>query len=254
MKKRSSIPQYTYRQSVKHEERVVYRRISLVLLATAILLAIVYFWGLSFINLLGVISQGTADTDTTQSGFERPLLKPSLDPLQTPTNVGKVNISGNTTPEVAVALLVNGQPVSETTSDTGGSFSFSAVVIKDGINQITVTATDKDGDKESFSTSIVLDKTPPSLVVTKPAEGASFGSTTKTVLVSGTTSDPEGVVYVNSIQVTLDPKTGNFSYNLPIKSGQTPIEIKAFDAAGNSVAQKRTITAEASSTPSPEGN
>ncbi|OGY29863.1 MAG: hypothetical protein A3F35_02640 [Candidatus Woykebacteria bacterium RIFCSPHIGHO2_12_FULL_45_10] len=249
MKKRNNIPQYTYRQSSKREEKVIYRRIAAVAAALLVILVIIYFWGINFINLLGFLGSKKEATQTVTSGYDIPLQKPTLNPLQNPTNIEKIDVSGSTTAEVTVALSLNGTKIAETKVDKSGSFRFSGVILRDGLNQIQVVATDKNSAKELTNTSVVLDKTPPSLTVSSPTDGANFPSSTKSIVVSGTTSDPDGVVYLNSIQVTLDPKSGNFSFNLPVSAGQVEIEVKAFDAAGNNVTQKRTVTIAGSSPP-----
>ncbi|MDP2671542.1 MAG: hypothetical protein Q8P13_03770 [bacterium] len=256
MKKRSAIPQYTYRQSSKAEEKIIYQRIALVCAATLVILLIIYFWGLSFINVLSLLG-GSGSTSTTESKtnnqFVVPLHKPEFNPLQSPTNTQKIDVTGTTTPDAQLSISINGKELGETqTADKSGYFKFSSVSLRDGINQIKVTATDSSATVESASINVVLDTTAPNLSIGKPANNESFDEGTKTVTVSGTTSDPDGLVYINSIQAILNPKTGNFSYKLAVTTGQNQIEIKASDAAGNSVTQKRTITVQ-SSTSTPTG-
>lgn len=253
MKKRKSIPQYTYRQSSKQEEKIVYRRIALVSLATLAILIVIYFWGLSFINILGLLggkSQTSSSSTTTSNVYTTPLQKPNLTPIQTPTNSDKIDVSGTTNPDVSVSLTLNGKSFGDSQiADKSGFFKFSAISLKDGINQLVVAVADTNGNKETTSANVVLDKTPPSLTVAKPDDNATFSPGTTSVLVSGMTSDPDGYVYINSIQVTLDPKTGNFNFNLPVTAGQIQIEIKAVDVAGNATIQKRAVTVSPTSTP-----
>lgn len=215
-----------------------------------VLLVIIWFWGTSFVNVLGLLSSDNSDSSTNNSGYTLPLQKPDLSRIESPTNQDKINIEGTTTANAEVILLVNGNKVGEQKAEKG-SFKFTAVTLKEGINQVIVTAKDSTGAEETTRTSVVLDKTAPTLTVTAPANNASFPSSTKSVTVSGTSSDPEGVVFINSIQATIDPQTGNFSFNLPIGAGTIEIEIKAFDAAGNSVSQKRTVTVSKAETPPP---
>ncbi|HEY4694934.1 MAG TPA: Ig-like domain-containing protein [Candidatus Nanoarchaeia archaeon] len=246
MKKRSSssLPEYSYRQSLKKEEVKVYRRIALILTAVFVILAIIWFMGTTFLSALGTLSNGNDQETPSSSNEALPLLTPEIDKLPTATKESEISVTGETTAEIEVVLFVNDQEVGKTKADTTGTFKFEKVALKDGLNLIKVVATDEYGKTEEATATITQDKTKPSLALESPVDGANYPSTTKTVNVSGTT-DPEAVVYVNGSQAVV-ASSGKFSFNLPVGTGSNEIEASATDAAGNSTNLRITITVEAS--------
>ena len=121
-KRRDSIPHYTYRQSQKTEDKLIYRRIIFVVLSTVVILAIVWFWGTNFVNLLGVLSQqGELEIDTPAISI--PIKKPSLKELPETTNKKKITIEGSTTGGEEVTLKATDVETT-TVSESNGSYTF----------------------------------------------------------------------------------------------------------------------------------
>src|SRR4030066_1452683 len=103
---RTDVPQYTYRQG-RHKEKTVYRRLAVIGTITVVLLLIIFFWGLTFVNVLGLL--GTNE-DTTSNGleFQIPLQKPSFDSLSEFTNKETITLPEKTSSGAQVVLIVNG--------------------------------------------------------------------------------------------------------------------------------------------------
>ena len=226
---RVGVPHYTYRGE-KTEEKTIYRRLAIIGGITLILLLVTWFWGISFVRILGAL--GTTDSeDTNQVGFETPLQKPSITSLPEFTNKEKITISGATSPEAALTLFVNGIQSGNTTANGSGGFTFVNVNLKDGLNLLKIRATNTSGGTQENTELITLDKTKPKLEITTPSDDQIFPKNTKNVTIKGKT-DPESEVYVNLIQAVTD-QDGKFTHVLSLSTGENKIEVKSTDQAGN---------------------
>lgn len=228
---RLPVPQYSYRQESKKEERRVYRRIALILTVVFVVLTIIWFTGTSFIDALSVLSNGNSSKTNNNTPVELPLLAPKLETLPEAINQESITIEGETTSEVDVLLTVNSKEVAKVKASTTGAFKFEKVRLKEGLNLIKITATDKHNETEETSATITFDRSKPPLALTAPADGTIFNEQTKTVIVSGTT-ETNAVVQVNGLQAVVET-SGKFSYNLPVMAGDNQIEVVATDLAGN---------------------
>ena len=235
-KPRSSVPHYTYRKSKDAAEKVVYKRILTVVLATLVLGVVVWFWGTSFINLLGFLAKPEEPVQT-QPALNLPITKPSLDPLPESTNSKKINIEGRTSGGQEVTLESSAD-VLKTTSESNGSFSFDGVTLKKGLNLIKVYVLDSSGNKLEESLVITLDNTLPTLEISQPKNGQTFTSKTKQIEIVGVT-EADAEVFINDLQAIVNPN-GQFTFNYPAKKGTLSLEIKATDKAGNT--KKTTVT------------
>lgn len=247
-KSRLPVPQYSYRQTLKKEDRRVYRRVALIITAFFAILLIIWFMGTSFLNMLSFLSNGnTTDNTTNVSSDELPLLDPEIDKLPPDINTPTISVSGTTTSNVTVTLFVNTRETDSTTTDSTGVFKFEKVKLTDGANLLKLVATNKAKEKQESSTTINLDTVKPNLTLTSPIDGANFASTTKTVVVSGTI-EPNAIVHVSGSQAIVEA-SGKFSYNLPVTPGANNIEINANDPAGNITVVKLTITVDSAAPP-----
>ncbi len=235
-KPRHSVPHYTYRQSTKSEERIIYRRVGIAILAVAVFLAVLWFWGTSFINLLGFLSKPEEPTSAPPT-FDLPITKPALKPLPEATNSEKITVEGTTSASQEVTLESSTGTI-KTIAETDGSFSFEGVTLKKGLNLIKVFVLDSTGNKLEESFVITFDNTKPLLEITQPKDGQTFPSSTKSIKVVGKTEE-KAIVFINNIQAIVNPQ-GQFSFNYPAQEGTVKLEIKATDLAGNT--EKTTLT------------
>lgn len=244
-KSRLSVPQYSYRQNIKKEDREVYRRIALIITAFFVILLILWFMGTNFINALGLLSRGTTQTNQVEtSDSDLPLLAPQLESVPEATNLETISISGETTAEVNVSLSLNTKEVAQTKADSSGNFVFEKVKLVDGLNLVKVVAENSKKEKKETSVTINLDQTKPNLFISNPTEGTIYPVNTKTISVKGTT-EPDAVVHVNSFQAVVDQK-GNFSLTLPVNPGVNSLDFSSVDSAGNVNNIKLSISVEGS--------
>ena len=203
-----------------------------------VLFLAIWFWGVTFINILGFLGTNESD-DTTPLSFELPLRKPTIEELPKFTNKESITISGSSNAEVTLTLFVNGTKTGETTADVGGNFSFVNVALKEGLNLLKVVATNSKEETQEQTSLITLDKTKPELSITAPKNGETFPDDTKSITVKGK-SEPDATVLVNLIQAITNAD-GSFSYVLTVTPGENKIEIKSTDQAGNVITEKLTI-------------
>ena len=227
---RKPVPHYTYRHLTDEREKVIYRRVGIVLLSTLVLVLVVWFWGTSFINLLGFLAKPTENTPVEPT-INLPISRPSLKELPEFTNSEKLTIEGRTSPGQEVSLEASRETI-KTTSQSDGTFKFDAVVLKKGLNLIKVYVIDSSGERLEESLIITLDKTAPLLDIFEPKEGQLVSSKAKSIKVLGKT-EPEATVFVNEIQAIVNPE-GEFSLTYPVTKTTQSIVIKATDKAGNS--------------------
>lgn len=237
-KPRTSVPHYNYRKSAKASEKVIYRRIGIVTLATVVIFAVTWFWGTSFINLLGFLAKPEKPVQN-QPTFSLPITKPSLDPLPKTTNSEKITIKGRASAGEEVTLE-SATGNLKTTAGSDGSFSFDGVTLKKGLNLIKVYVFDSSENKLEETFVITFDNTPPTLDISQPKNGQIFPSNIKNIKIVGTTEGGTEV-FVNNLQAVVNPN-GQFTFNYPAEKGILKFEIKATDKAGNTKKTSITVT------------
>ena len=234
-KRTSRIERLSRKEETKVVKRIVYLSIFSIILAVFLITLGIPILGkfADFLNLVfrkNEISQ--VDTKSTPR-------VPILDILPQATNSASLAISGFSQDETKVVIYNDLQNVGEAEVESG-KFQFENLKLKDGQNEISAKAISKSGKESDFSGSvkIILDKEPPKLEVDTPSEGQSFSQDNR-IKVSGKT-DKEAQVYANGFlaSVTAD---GNFEVLVPVLEGETTIEIKATDDAGNTKVETRKV-------------
>jgi len=106
-------------------------------------------------------------------------------------------------------------------------------VTTEGANQaVSGTATDAAGNSAATSITVNLDKTPPGISITSPANGATL--TSSSVSVNGFVSDAlSGVAVVTCDGAPAAVQSGSFSCSVTLTQGSNTITAQANDVAGN---------------------
>ena len=131
----------------------------------------------------------------------------------------------------SLAIRVNGSPlaVSCTSNDLGGTCT-AVNPLPDGPATVSATVKDRAGNLSGPSTvSFTIDTTPPTVVVTQPANGALTSHRDQTFV--GTLSEP-GTMTINGSAVTLAPDN-SFSASVSLQEGINTVVVAARDRAGN---------------------
>lgn len=129
----------------------------------------------------------------------------------------------------------------------GGTFAASGVVLREGNNLVTATGTNAGGAAGTSSVNVVLDTTPPTVVINSPSDKAVL--TTPEIYVTGLVNDivtgsvnnPQVSVTVNGVKADV----GNRSFmadGVLLVPGQNVITAVAKDRAGNVSQSQVTVT------------
>ena len=234
-KRTSRIERLSRKEETKVVKRIVYLSIFSIILAVFLITLGIPILGkfADFLNLVfrkNEISQ--VDTKSTPR-------VPILDILPQATNSASLAISGFSQDETKVVIYNDLQNVGEAEVESG-KFQFENLKLKDGQNEISAKAISKSGKESDFSESakVILDKEPPKLEVDTPSEGQSFSQDNR-IKVSGKT-DKDAQVYANGFLASVTAE-GNFEVLVPVLEGETTIEIKATDDAGNTKVESRKV-------------
>ncbi|HWW60365.1 MAG TPA: Ig-like domain-containing protein, partial [Thermoanaerobaculia bacterium] len=121
-------------------------------------------------------------------------------------------------------------------------FTSGTTITDDGAYTITAKATDTFGHESATATATFrIDKTPPAINITSPANGAKL--TSGTVAVTGTVSADATTVNVNGVAATL-PGNGTFTATVTLDGIDGTIVALASDEAGNAASDQVDVTFE----------
>lgn len=138
-------------------------------------------------------------------------------------NIPQIIVTG-TINEPVTAVTVNG--VSATVN--GQSFSAS-IMLAEGVNSVSVTATDRASNEGSAVHPLNLDTVPPAVTITTPASG--LLTKTAQVTVTGQVSEEFATVTVNNLPAAVTGKS--FTLDSTLSEGENTLVVKATDRATN---------------------
>ncbi|OGL42560.1 MAG: hypothetical protein A2161_13590 [Candidatus Schekmanbacteria bacterium RBG_13_48_7] len=169
-----------------------------------------------------------------------------IDPIISPTNKKRINITGTTIPEVSVELFVNGLHAGDAYSEYSGRFTFAGIRLEEGENRITAIARDPITDEISrefrADRSVILDSTPPMITGMTPENEDMVITPFSTIHIEYSDRDGTGVNYESIIllidETAVIPQTRNESECVyqsaqPIEQGHHQIEFGISDMIGN---------------------
>ena len=183
------------------------------------------------------VDSGTPDTDAG-TGSPAPVLRvdaPSPESVVGGSSLAVIGqVEGGTLP-----LDVKVNDVSATVM--GRSFSQS-LTLPEGEHLLNIVVTDADGRSASTTRSVTVDRTAPSLVVTRPAASPVTVSESP-YLIQGTVGDTHlAGVTVQGMPVTV--LGGSFSTPVQLTMGQTVVSVVASDRAGNQTRREVVLNVE----------
>jgi hypothetical protein len=155
-------------------------------------------------------------------------------------NTPNITITGTVDdPEATVRLGYYGPQIPV----VNGAFTTQAKLSLEGVNYLTISASDPSGNYSYAQLKVTLDTLPPQINVTTPAQGAAFH--TSTIPVGGAVIDPniETInVAVNNGQPQPLTLTGsNFSGTITLTAGPNTLTFSARDKAGNTSSTTTTV-------------
>lgn len=166
-----------------------------------------------------------------------------LDTAQTASNQNSYRVSGSvvdagglTDTSITVVSKQTGQS-QKTTLDNTGNFSLN-IPLQDGENILTVSVTDKAGNSETKTITIIKDNTAPVITLDNAIDNEV--SRTTILSISGKVSDNQAVsdvaLTISSKPVTINAD-GTFSTTIDLMAGENTVDITATDKAGNQATQ-----------------
>lgn len=231
-----------YLSSLKAEEIRVYKKLAFNIALTILILIIISYLGIPFVNVLGGFWQAVNGRDkpaSTQTSSS-PLIKPRIEPIPVAVNTNNLEVKGYTSPSVTIKGTLNNANLADTISDSDGEFTFSSVKLKEGLNKLTFKAVGTNGQESDEEViEVTLDKKPPKLEISNPPDNAKYGANLKELAVVGT-SEGDAIVSINDFQAIVS-KEGSFTFSLPLKGGVNKIKITAKDLALNQTTIERTV-------------
>jgi|SRR3989344_2027262 len=223
----------------KREEKAILRRI-FYLSAISIVLAVLLFTvGVSilgkFVDLLGLVFKGK-DTSSSEEIILQP---PVLDELPQATNSARLSVKGFVSSGDRVAIYIGDKKTADV-AVSDSKFEYEDLSLTDGENKISAKTSlgDKTSDFSNVAV-VVLDTGEPLLEIESPSEGQTFAGNNR-VKVSGKT-DLDAQVYANGFLASVNFE-GKFEVLVPLAEGESEIEIKVIDPAGNTKVEKRKVT------------
>ena len=142
-------------------------------------------------------------------------------------NTPRISVTGSVTEINPDGLWVNGNPITL----TSGSFSVADFQLTEGSNTITIKAKDKAGNESTATVSLTLDTIAPSVTITAPASG--LLTKTPQVAVSGTVTETNLTVSINSVAALVSNQIYSVS-SYTLTEGRNTLVATAVDRAGNS--------------------
>ncbi|MHB8157916.1 MAG: hypothetical protein ACYDEQ_11080 [Desulfocucumaceae bacterium] len=175
-------------------------------------------------NSIRVATLGKEKIEETRTlNIERKPTPPMLTVVPPDRSEGEyLTISGQT--EKGCIVYVNSTPAAP---DRLGNFS-SAVLLKEGVNTVKITSTNRDGGTAAFEKKVTFTPPNPTLEVIIPDT-----SNTKQVTISGITdTNTVLVVYVNEIRSGISQQNGIFSGTVTLEDGINKITVTAINKWG----------------------
>lgn len=223
------------------ERRTTRSAILLILLSIGLLFFLLFFGITTLAKFAAFVSDLQSSSKPVEQEDKVLAAPPTLDELPTVAQTEQIKITGRAEAGSTLKVFVNSETVKETLNDDTGTYSLD-VTLSEGKNEVWTKTVDKNGNESGDSRhfKIIYDKEPPSLEITKPANGDAFFANSKTIDVQGTT-ESEARVLVND-RVAIVNTDGKFSQKISLSEGENIIKVVATDEAENSTEKEIKVT------------
>jgi pimeloyl-ACP methyl ester carboxylesterase len=194
------------------------------------------------------LPSGTSDTQSPSITITSPTSNSTF-----AAGSSSINLAGAASDNVGVTRVTwtNSRGGGGTASGTA-NWSASGIALQGGTNVLTVSAQDAAGNIGTDTltvtfTATVSDTSPPSVKITSPTSGPTFGTTGSTLTLRGTATDNVGVTQVSWTNSRggggIASGTTNWTASVTgLQSGDNVLTVKARDAAGNAGTATLTVT------------
>jgi len=224
---------YNYSRRTKVEEKKNIRKAYFFVILSFGLIVLFFFFGLpTIVKFAAFLTEIKSSSSPIGSSDTTPPQPPRFGTLPEYTKETKVEVSGNTEAGSIVKISANNKD-EEVVANNEGRFNYT-FILRDGENGISAKSVDQAGNESSDSEfyTIIFDKDPPDLQITKPSDGGQFyGSSEKQITIEGITEENTSV-NING-RIVIVGSSGKFSLMTTLTDGENTFTAKAQDKAGN---------------------
>lgn len=223
------------------ERRTTRSAILLILLSIALLFFLLFFGITALAKFAAFISDLQSSSKPVEQGNNAFTTPPTLDELPTVAQTNQIKIAGRAEAGSTLKVFVNSETIKETLVDDTGTYSMD-ITLSEGKNEVWTKIVDKNGNESGDSRhfKIIYDSEPPSLEITKPADGESFFGNNKNINVEGTTE--AGARAMVNDRVAIVNSDGKFSQKISLSEGENIIKVVATDEAENKTEKEIKVT------------
>ena len=212
---------------MEHKQKFTQNIVKLLLLCVFLYASLFYIAPFVAENIAKLI--GT----TKQISVQTRVNSPSLSNFQELTNKDSITFQGVSSGNASVELFLNDSSYGKVTAETDGKFKFENVSIIKGKNKIYLIAKNSEGieSPKSKEYNLDFDDKKPEIKTINLSNGQTITNLNKTVTITGETNE-YCEIEVNGKKV-FKKDANKFEYLLGVNEGETSIEVKLIDKAGN---------------------
>lgn len=220
----------------KRQEKLQVKRSFFLTFVSIIIAVLIFTFGIGVLGGFADFLNKIFNNDPKGGAADQLIQSPFLDDLPAATNSAKLKVSGLALDAKKVVFYVNGEKIGET-DVSADRFSYQEVSLKEGENEVKAKSQGANDAESDFSKSynVVFDQKEPELTVESPTDGQTFSGNNR-ISVKGK-SEKDAQVYANGFLANVN-SDGNFEVFVPLNEGDSEIEVKAIDIAGNVKSQK----------------
>jgi len=214
----------------RREEKDIVKRIFFLSVVSIVLIFFLLTVGITALGKLAELTDAIFKPDEKTLSENTDLTPPILDNGSKNAKTDKYKLTGFSSGGTKVEVFNNATLVGESPIESG-KFEYELTLIE-GENEITAKTLDESGNESELSDPIIVtfDKTDPKLEVTSPTDGQSFYSNNRIPVEGKAEVDSE--VFVNGFLANISVD-GSFDVIVLLPEGDSEIEVKAVDRAGN---------------------
>lgn len=226
----------------RFEDKKASKRLYLAILGSIAVLLFLLLFGLKILIGFSVFVDKMRGGSPQQKTVSDILLPPILDSLSESTNSASITIHGKADPKREVIVYVNDKEYKKIIITDTGDFTLTNIPVNE--EKVTISAKLK-GDKDEISAlsniiTTLVDRTPPTLELLKPADGATINDGTHKVGIEGKTD--EGMKVTVNGRIAVVRENGSFMYQMSLTDGENQLTVVSTDPAGNQTKVERRVT------------
>ena len=221
---------YRVERLARKEEKLIVKRIFTLSIFSVILIIVLFTLGIPVLGKFADFLDSAFKKDSTTTQETSIVNPPRFDTFAKKTNQERITIWGFAPSGGKVELYKDGE-ISDTVDVVDGRFEFKDFRLSRGENRLKVRSVEENKTSDfSDEENVLLDMVEPQLEVTSPVDDQTFEQNNRVKVTGKAEKDTQ--VFANGFLANVDTE-GNFEVTVPISEGDSEIEVKAQDEAGN---------------------